>query len=278
MASGSHSQHSARRPAQPTASPYATAKRRRRAAADPRARAVAAGAGEGAAGATSTTSPRPSTRRPPTRRSTRCANGDRPATTASRRDCSTTRGRRLEGWRWSCSRSAGRCGCSPADASQSVAALCVTRSADGRWLAGRRAGWVASWAGRWALGAGGAVDLDENPADTLVRELRGGVVGHARAGARRGARAAAAPAGDVRRAGVARGGRRRDGETRPRARRVRLVAAEIDEWPDEAEAPLRLMARGCRSEERRRRPVLVRRRDWTSEQSRAARARGVQAR
>jgi 8-oxo-dGTP pyrophosphatase MutT (NUDIX family) len=59
----------------------------------------------------------------------------------------------------------------PGDASQSVAALCVTRSADGRWLAGRRAPWVSSWAGRWALGAGGAVDLGENPADTLVREL-----------------------------------------------------------------------------------------------------------
>jgi 8-oxo-dGTP pyrophosphatase MutT (NUDIX family) len=57
------------------------------------------------------------------------------------------------------------------DASLSVAALCVTRSADGRWLAGRRAPWVASWAGRWALGAGGAVDLGENPAHTLVREL-----------------------------------------------------------------------------------------------------------
>lgn len=58
------------------------------------------------------------------------------------------------------------------DASHSVAALCVTRSADGRWLAGRRASWLSSWAGRWALGAGGAVDLGENPADTLVRELR----------------------------------------------------------------------------------------------------------
>jgi 8-oxo-dGTP diphosphatase len=57
------------------------------------------------------------------------------------------------------------------DASQSIAALCVTRSADGRWLAGRRAPWVASWAGRWALGAGGAVDLGESPAQTLVREL-----------------------------------------------------------------------------------------------------------
>jgi 8-oxo-dGTP pyrophosphatase MutT (NUDIX family) len=58
------------------------------------------------------------------------------------------------------------------DASHSVAALCVTRSADGRWLAGRRAAWVSTWAGRWALGAGGAVDLGENPADTLVRELK----------------------------------------------------------------------------------------------------------
>jgi 8-oxo-dGTP pyrophosphatase MutT (NUDIX family) len=57
------------------------------------------------------------------------------------------------------------------DASWSVAALCVTRSADGRWLAGKRAGWLSSWAGRWALGAGGSVDLGENPADTLVREL-----------------------------------------------------------------------------------------------------------
>jgi ADP-ribose pyrophosphatase YjhB (NUDIX family) len=58
------------------------------------------------------------------------------------------------------------------DASSSLAALCITRSAEGRWLAGRRAPWVSTWAGRWALGAGGAVDLGENPADTLVRELR----------------------------------------------------------------------------------------------------------
>ncbi len=57
------------------------------------------------------------------------------------------------------------------DASLSVAALCVTRDADGRWLAGRRARWLSSWPGRWALGAGGAVDVGENPADTLTREL-----------------------------------------------------------------------------------------------------------
>lgn len=57
------------------------------------------------------------------------------------------------------------------DASSSLAALCVTRSADGRWLAGRRAAWLSSWAGRWTLGAGGAVDAWENPVQTLTREL-----------------------------------------------------------------------------------------------------------
>jgi 8-oxo-dGTP diphosphatase len=57
------------------------------------------------------------------------------------------------------------------DASDAMAALCVTRDAEGRWLAGRRAPWLSSWPGRWALGAGGAVDLGESPADTLRREL-----------------------------------------------------------------------------------------------------------
>lgn len=60
----------------------------------------------------------------------------------------------------------------PAGAAGSISALCVVRAADGSWLAGRRAGWLASWAGRWALGAGGAVEVDENPALTLGRELR----------------------------------------------------------------------------------------------------------
>jgi 8-oxo-dGTP pyrophosphatase MutT (NUDIX family) len=59
----------------------------------------------------------------------------------------------------------------PLDASQSVAAMCVVRSADGRWLAGRRAAWLATWSGRWALGAGGSVEVGENPVDTLAREL-----------------------------------------------------------------------------------------------------------
>jgi ADP-ribose pyrophosphatase YjhB (NUDIX family) len=59
----------------------------------------------------------------------------------------------------------------PGDASDSMSALCVIRDAEGRWLAGRRAAWLSSWAGRWALGAGGAVDAGESPAHTLVREL-----------------------------------------------------------------------------------------------------------
>jgi ADP-ribose pyrophosphatase YjhB (NUDIX family) len=58
------------------------------------------------------------------------------------------------------------------DASDSLTALCVVRSEDGRWLAGRRAAWVSTWASRWALGAGGAVDLGESPAETLGRELQ----------------------------------------------------------------------------------------------------------
>jgi len=57
------------------------------------------------------------------------------------------------------------------DAAQSMAATCVVRAHDGRWLAGRRAGWLATWSGRWALGAGGAIDRGENPAHTLGREL-----------------------------------------------------------------------------------------------------------
>jgi 8-oxo-dGTP diphosphatase len=57
------------------------------------------------------------------------------------------------------------------NACDSLTAVCVVRTADGRWLAGRRAGWVSTWANRWALGAGGAVDLGESPAHTLEREL-----------------------------------------------------------------------------------------------------------
>jgi 8-oxo-dGTP diphosphatase len=57
------------------------------------------------------------------------------------------------------------------DAAAALSVLCVTRDADGRWLAGRRAPWVATWAGRWALGAGGSVELGEDPVEALTREL-----------------------------------------------------------------------------------------------------------
>jgi ADP-ribose pyrophosphatase YjhB (NUDIX family) len=54
---------------------------------------------------------------------------------------------------------------------QAMTAMSLVRDADGRWLAGRRADWLATWAGRWALGAGGSVEVGENPAETLTREL-----------------------------------------------------------------------------------------------------------
>ena len=60
----------------------------------------------------------------------------------------------------------------PDGAARSLSILCAVRDVDGRWLAGRRAQWLAAWAGRWALGAGGSVEVDENPADTMARELR----------------------------------------------------------------------------------------------------------
>ena len=59
----------------------------------------------------------------------------------------------------------------PRDSSQALSALTVVRDADGRWLAGRRARWLATWAGRWSLGAGGAVEVGEDPVETLSREL-----------------------------------------------------------------------------------------------------------
>ncbi|MEV4420823.1 NUDIX domain-containing protein [Patulibacter sp. NPDC049589] len=59
----------------------------------------------------------------------------------------------------------------PGGAARSMTGQCVVRDQQGRWLAGRRASWVATWAGRWSLGAGGAVDPGESPMRTLEREL-----------------------------------------------------------------------------------------------------------
>jgi ADP-ribose pyrophosphatase YjhB (NUDIX family) len=57
------------------------------------------------------------------------------------------------------------------EATRSISVLCVVRAADGRWLAGRRAAWLASWTGRWTLGAAGAVEVGEQPVDAMLREL-----------------------------------------------------------------------------------------------------------
>jgi 8-oxo-dGTP diphosphatase len=54
---------------------------------------------------------------------------------------------------------------------RSVSVLCVVRDAEGCWLAGRRAPWLASWTGRWTLGAAGAVEVGEQPVEAMVREL-----------------------------------------------------------------------------------------------------------
>jgi ADP-ribose pyrophosphatase YjhB (NUDIX family) len=126
------------------------------------------------------------------------------------------------------------------DASHALASLCVTRSADGTWLAGRRAPWVASWAGRWALGAGGAVEVGENPIDTLARELNEEwSVAPERLSAEALVRI---PSGLVLFVGVA--WLPEGVEVTPDHEHDAHAwwPAEVDRWPEEADAPLRAMA------------------------------------
>jgi 8-oxo-dGTP diphosphatase len=128
------------------------------------------------------------------------------------------------------------------DACLSVAALCVTRSADGRWLAGRRAPWVSSWAGRWALGAGGAVDVGENPGETLVRELgEEWSVSPARV---RGEALVRLPHHLVMFVGQAWLEEGADSDVMPDHEHDRFAwwPQRIEDWPAEAAEPLRLMA------------------------------------
>jgi ADP-ribose pyrophosphatase YjhB (NUDIX family) len=126
------------------------------------------------------------------------------------------------------------------DANQSVAALCITRAADGRWLAGRRAHWLASWPGRWALGAGGAVDIGENPADTLLRELR--EEWSVEAERVRGEALVLLPHRLVMFVGMA--WLAEGAEVTPDHEHdaYRWWPADIAQWPDEADEPLRRMA------------------------------------
>ena len=126
------------------------------------------------------------------------------------------------------------------DASHALASLCVTRAADGRWLAGRRAPWVATWAGRWALGAGGAVEVGENPTETLARELdEEWSVAPQRMSVEALVRI---PSGLVLFVGVA--WLPEDTEVTPDHEHDAFAwwPAEVEQWPDEADAPLRAMA------------------------------------
>jgi ADP-ribose pyrophosphatase YjhB (NUDIX family) len=125
------------------------------------------------------------------------------------------------------------------DAGSGISALCVVRGADGTWLAGRRADWVASWAGRWALGAGGSVEVDENPADTLGRELfEEWSVTPERLQVEALVRLANGMVMLIGQAWLADGAR-----VEPDAEHDAFAwwPAEVDRWPAEADAPLRLM-------------------------------------
>ena len=109
------------------------------------------------------------------------------------------------------------------DADCALSVLCVVRDSEGRWLAGRRAEWVASWAGVWALGAGGAVDAGESPVGALTRELAEEWSVEAE---RLSVEALlSTPGGLILLVGQAWLPPGRRGRPRPRARRPRLVAA-----------------------------------------------------
>jgi ADP-ribose pyrophosphatase YjhB (NUDIX family) len=126
------------------------------------------------------------------------------------------------------------------DAVDSISALCVVRDAEGRWLAGRRAPWVASWAGRWALGAGGAVEVGENPAETLARELaEEWSVTPERLSAEALVRL---PAGLLLFVGLAHLPAGAEVTIDPEHDAHAWWPPEIGDWPEEADAPLRLMA------------------------------------
>lgn len=128
----------------------------------------------------------------------------------------------------------------PESAAESLSVLCVVRSADGRWLAGRRAQWLASWAGRWALGAGGSVEVQENPAQALARELREEwSVEPERLSVEALVRR---PGGMVFLVGLA--WLHQDATVTPDEEHDEFAwwPAEVERWPQQADEPLRLMA------------------------------------
>ena len=126
------------------------------------------------------------------------------------------------------------------DAHDSIASLCVVRDADGRWLAGRRAAWVATWPGRWALGAGGAVEVGENPAETLARELE--EEWSVEPERLTGEALIRLPTGLVLFVGLAHLAPGARIAMDPEHDRHAWWPPEIADWPDEADTPLRMMA------------------------------------
>ena len=123
---------------------------------------------------------------------------------------------------------------------EGMSALCVVRDTEGRWLAGRRAAWLASWPGRWALGAGGAVDVGESPAHTLERELMEewsvepeslSVEALVRL-----------PSGLVLLVGLARLAEGAEVQIDPEHDDCAWWPADVAQWPEEADEPLRRMA------------------------------------
>jgi ADP-ribose pyrophosphatase YjhB (NUDIX family) len=128
----------------------------------------------------------------------------------------------------------------PDGAAQAMSIVCIVRAADGTWLAGRRAAWLASWPGRWALGAAGSVEVDEQPTDTIERELE---EEWSVAPERLQIEALAMrPSGLVMLVGQA---WLADGAAVTPDHEHDDFAwwpAEVERWPDEAASPLRLMA------------------------------------
>ena len=126
-------------------------------------------------------------------------------------------------------------------ACESLTALCVVRRDDGCWLAGRRAEWVSTWAGRWALGAGGAVDLGESPATTLTRELH--EEWRLEAGSLSIEALLALPTGLAMLVGLARVAQGSEPVPDDEHDDWAWWPADPDEWPEEADPRLRAMGR-----------------------------------
>ena len=99
---------------------------------------------------------------------------------------------------------------------------------------------LSSWPGRWALGAGGAVDIGESPAETLTRELR--EEWSVDAERVRGEALVRLPHGLVMFVGMA--WLPAGAEVVPDDEHDDFAwwPADIGDWPDEADEPLRRMA------------------------------------